>query len=571
MEKCFAFNSINDDRKYKAQDFAAYFASFIGNGIFPNPATNLQVIDNNNMNVVVKSGMAWINGYYYQNTEDFIFKIDVADSLLSRIDRIVLRLDFSKRFINLILKKGTFSSEPKAPELTRNADMYELALSDIKIKPGIITISQSDITDLRLNKELCGIVHGTVDQVDTTQIFNQFESWYSQTKEAYDKDIAIWTKEKKQAFEKWYSENINKFLDQWNNWFNPNTTKWEKDFNSWFDTLKDKLDGNLAAKLTKDVEQLKKDIKNIDIPVKSVNGEIGEVELKASDIKTKNGKTIEIQLAENAKKIGNINDNALPTELKGKSLTQQTKQLFQYASDGKNKIANAVTGKGVDASSTDTFDILANKINSIKIGDYSKGDLVPISSCEPYYTVEPTNTLNAVQAGEIDKYGSLICCYNDSIIFLNSTNRTLSMMDKFNKVIKEINIENFCGVSNYKGMGVLYSEVDNEIFITWQTQSNTHYFIEISVDLSRMIKKIILEFKEWPNIRYPCKDSEGNIYAYIYNGIVKFGPTGSKISRSSYETVSGVVYHKGYIYVIGRYGLYKYTTDLVSPIDFKSL
>ncbi|WP_050608224.1 hypothetical protein [Clostridium niameyense] len=319
MEKSGFFNAmkVGDtwDRVYKAENYAEYFASFIGNGVFPIPKMGLQVVETSKMQVILKKGKGWIEGYKYENTDDLVLNIDVADGVLNRIDKIVLRYDVAKREIRARVKKGEFKSQATAPTIQRDADMYELALADIKINAGAIKITQSDITDLRLNKELCGIVHGTVDQVDTTQIFNQFESWYSQTKEAYDKDIAIWTKEKKQAFEKWYSENINKFLDQWNNWFNPNTTKWEKDFNSWFDTLKDKLDGNLAAKLSNDVEQLKKDIKNINIPVKSVNGEIGEVELKASDIKTENGQTVESQLDDKANKIIEDDSNDKKYEL----------------------------------------------------------------------------------------------------------------------------------------------------------------------------------------------------------------------------------------------------------------
>lgn len=297
MEKSFVFNSINGDRKYKAEDFASYFASFIGNGVFPNPATGLQVIDNNNMSVTVQAGKGWINGYYYQNTGDFILKIDVADSLLNRIDRVVLRLDFNTRKVNLFIKKGTFASSPVAPSLQRDADMYELGIADIYVRAGVISIIQSNITDLRLNSNVCGIVHGVVDQVDTTAIFNQFQDWYSKTKEAYDKDIAMWTKDKKETFDKWYKESTEDFLKQWNEWFE-NTGIWEKDFNNWFETLKDKLDGNIAAKLTKDVEQLKKDVENIDIPVKSVNKKTGDIELKAADITTENGQTIETQLAD---------------------------------------------------------------------------------------------------------------------------------------------------------------------------------------------------------------------------------------------------------------------------------
>ena len=46
MEKCSFFNAeLVDgeyDRIYLAEDYARYFSSFIGNGVFPNPSTNLK-------------------------------------------------------------------------------------------------------------------------------------------------------------------------------------------------------------------------------------------------------------------------------------------------------------------------------------------------------------------------------------------------------------------------------------------------------------------------------------------------------------------------------------------------
>ncbi|MGO0931908.1 hypothetical protein ACTPED_19825, partial [Clostridioides difficile] len=88
MEKSFVFNSVNGDRRYKAEDFREYFASFIGNGVFPNPSSNLQVVDNNNnnMTITVKKGKGWINGAIYINTDDLVINIDPADGILNRID-----------------------------------------------------------------------------------------------------------------------------------------------------------------------------------------------------------------------------------------------------------------------------------------------------------------------------------------------------------------------------------------------------------------------------------------------------------------------------------------------------
>ena len=44
------------------------------------------------------------------NDDDYILPIDVADGVLKRIDRVVVRLDTTDREIRVEVKKGTFAS-----------------------------------------------------------------------------------------------------------------------------------------------------------------------------------------------------------------------------------------------------------------------------------------------------------------------------------------------------------------------------------------------------------------------------------------------------------------------------
>lgn len=174
--------SKNGDRRYKADFWARFLGSFIGNGVYPNPSTNLQVIANGDMTVTVKAGKAWVNGVFYENTADKVITLDVADGVLKRIDRIVVSDITLERDTYSKVKKGSFASTPAAPALQRDADAYDLGLADIYIVNGAVSISQANITDLRLNSAYCGIVHGLVDQVDTTTLFNQYQAWLSEMK-----------------------------------------------------------------------------------------------------------------------------------------------------------------------------------------------------------------------------------------------------------------------------------------------------------------------------------------------------------------------------------------------------
>lgn len=199
MERSSFFNAelIDEqyDRTYNAEDFARYFASFIKTGVYALQVNNLQVVSTNgDMALQIKSGKAWINGYFYENTEDLSVSVDNADGTHNRIDRVVVQLDLANRHIITMIKKGSPSSRPSAPTLQRDSNIYELALADISVKAGAIKINQSDITDCRYDNKLCGIVSGVVDQIDTTNLFAQFEDaferWFDDVKNTLGTDSA---------------------------------------------------------------------------------------------------------------------------------------------------------------------------------------------------------------------------------------------------------------------------------------------------------------------------------------------------------------------------------------------
>ena len=198
MEKSSFFNAVADtagnyDRVYKAEDFADYFNKFIGNGIFYKKSDYCQITaTGNDMNISENIGSAYINGYEYSNTTALTKAITVADGVLDRIDLVVLRLDYVNREIKCYVKQGQYASSPICPSLQRDADCYELGLASIYVKHGATAISQADITDLRLDSNYCGIVHGLIEQIDVTTLFNQFEAKFSEKIDANEEDFVNW-------------------------------------------------------------------------------------------------------------------------------------------------------------------------------------------------------------------------------------------------------------------------------------------------------------------------------------------------------------------------------------------
>lgn len=177
-EKSSFFNSVSGDRKYKAEDWASYFGTLIGNGVFPNPATNLQVVPGaSGLTVTVHAGKAWINGYYYNNTDDLTLTLPTPDGSKKRIDRIVVRWSLSDRKISAAVKSGTAATNPSAAVLQRDSDVYELAIADVLVGVAATSLSSASITDRRYDSTMCGVVTGTVQQIDTSAFAAQVQSF----------------------------------------------------------------------------------------------------------------------------------------------------------------------------------------------------------------------------------------------------------------------------------------------------------------------------------------------------------------------------------------------------------
>lgn len=199
MLKSGFFNSVAGDRKYSADDLSDFFIKLISDGVFPNPSDNLKVVAKSGLTVTVKEGFGFIKAKYVNNTSDYDLTLDAADTDNPRIDRIVLRLSTTNRNITLNVLKGTPAASPEAPDLTRTSTVYELCLASIAVAANATEIATADITDTRGNSSLCGYVYGLIQQIDTTELFNQyndiFETWFTnlQTTLTYNSSVKMLT------------------------------------------------------------------------------------------------------------------------------------------------------------------------------------------------------------------------------------------------------------------------------------------------------------------------------------------------------------------------------------------
>lgn len=184
------------DRVYAAEQFAEYFHLIVSNGVFPDPATQLQVVasDTPNMNVNVSDGYGWINGYYAKNSGPYPLAIQAASGTLNRIDAVVLRWVNASRSMELAVKTGIAASTPTVPALQRDGEIYEIMLASVTVAAGATSITQSSITDMRPDTAVCGWVTGAVQNIDTTNLFAQyddaFKAWFNNIKAQLGENVA---------------------------------------------------------------------------------------------------------------------------------------------------------------------------------------------------------------------------------------------------------------------------------------------------------------------------------------------------------------------------------------------
>jgi len=179
-EKSSFFNSVSGDRKYKAEDWAAYFATFVSSGVVLKTNATLAVAaDGGSMSVTLGEGSAFYNGYRYENTEPLSLAIPTANASLNRIDAIMIRWNRNIRAMNAYVVQGTAAAAPVAPAPGRTADIGELCVATVYVAAGATSIPQSVITDKRLDTAVCGIAT-MIGELDTSTLYAQVQGALSE-------------------------------------------------------------------------------------------------------------------------------------------------------------------------------------------------------------------------------------------------------------------------------------------------------------------------------------------------------------------------------------------------------
>lgn len=286
------FNSVDHDRLYDATDISRLFDGLIRDGIFASIGDCMVVKQSNQMNVTVGTGRAWFNHTWSYNDALYPVTIPPSEILMDRIDAIVLEINSVEavRANSIKLIKGTPASTPTKPALTNTKEVHQYPLAYVKVGKEVTSIRQADIENC-VGTSVCPFVTGILEVISIEQLIPQwkdilnrfveentanFNTWMNGEKQEYQdwltaakKDITDWEATSKSDYQKWY-DSIKNGYDQWfatikaaydANW--STFQQWEKssqdEFDQWFENMKNKLEGDIGAKLTLETEKLGKE------------------------------------------------------------------------------------------------------------------------------------------------------------------------------------------------------------------------------------------------------------------------------------------------------------------------
>lgn len=229
------FNSINGDRTYDASSFENWLKKFFTSGVFTG---DLQVLASSGMTVNVGTGYANVDGKVRIWNSITPITLEAANSTYPRIDTIVITRDNTNRQIILEAVTGQYSGDTPVPTApVRNAEKYQMVLAQIYVGNSVTEITQANITDTRTDTDLCGIVTGTVQEMDFSQFVTQFEAFYNEFITSSEAEFDAWEAEQQVAFTTWMNGE-------------------KSDFDYWFANLQYVLDGDVAGHLQNEIDAI---------------------------------------------------------------------------------------------------------------------------------------------------------------------------------------------------------------------------------------------------------------------------------------------------------------------------
>lgn len=201
------FDAINYDRTYTADDMNKPYSRVVADGVFATntgtPSTDLQVGSaGTGMQITVRKGQGIFGAKWFENPSVIIITVPNNTSLYPRRDSVIVQVDkrSSGRVGNIVYRTGTPAASPQPPDIGTVANVIEYRIANIYVAAGANAINNDAIVDLRGSSE-CPWVTSLIQQVDTSTLWQQFQTAYQNQYDSYDADYEEYITEQRQAWE----------------------------------------------------------------------------------------------------------------------------------------------------------------------------------------------------------------------------------------------------------------------------------------------------------------------------------------------------------------------------------
>ena len=155
---------------YSAED-AELFHCTRTSGVFSADDEFVASVTGADNTVTIGPGIAWIrnarfSGKVAANKTSVSLDMGLADGSYPRIDAVVVQFDSNANQTAIVVKQGVAASSPVPPEVVRTEAVYELHLYHVRRAAGAAVVSVADITDIRQDRNYCGVMMDDVTNID---------------------------------------------------------------------------------------------------------------------------------------------------------------------------------------------------------------------------------------------------------------------------------------------------------------------------------------------------------------------------------------------------------------------
>ena len=263
---CGFFNSsATATRKYYSSEMSRIFDGIIRDGVFASIG-NCFVVNAVSDNVVtVGTGKCWFNHTWTENDTPLRVVCDSAETLLNRIDAIVVEVnnedDVQDNFIKIV--KGNPDLTPAKPTMIHTDKVNQYALAYIYRPADSTEIIQANITNV-VGSEETPFITGILDVISLDKLLGQWQDdldrFVESEKLRTTNTLDDFANDKESDFNVWYTE-MTTLMEDAVNELNAWTVGQKNTIISWFNSIRNQLDKDQATNLQNQIND--SEIKNM--------------------------------------------------------------------------------------------------------------------------------------------------------------------------------------------------------------------------------------------------------------------------------------------------------------------